>query len=397
MIKKFLELGLLPRVMIAIVLGVSLGGIVGQTFVSVFATFNGFFGQYLGFCIPLIILGLVAPGIADLGKNGGRLLLIVVVIAYGSTLFAGFFSYIACSAIFPLLLDNASATGTAAVETAELGFLPPLFTLEIPPLFDVMTALVLAFVLGIGMMKIKGDLLKQSFTEFRNIIEQLIVWTIIPLLPIYVFSLFLNMSYSGIAWQIIRDFGLIIGVILVLHLLLLLLQFAVGGAIARRNPFKMLWTMLPAYMTALGTSSSAATIPVTLQSAKKMGVNHDIADFCIPLCAAIHLPGSTLKIVATALAVCLMDGLPHDLFLFAGFIMLLGVVMVAAPGVPGGAIMAALGVLHASLGFGDTQNTLMIAIYLAIDSFGTAGNVTSDGAIAAGINHLAMTKTTEEP
>ncbi|MCL2742898.1 MAG: dicarboxylate/amino acid:cation symporter [Planctomycetaceae bacterium] len=388
MISKILEFGLLPRVALAIILGMSLGCVAGQTFVLVFATFNGFFGQYLGFCIPLIILGLVAPGIADLGKSGGRLLLVVVVISYASTLFAGFFSYTACSAIFPLLLENTSAAKEAAVGTADkgLGFLPPAFTLAIPPVFDVMTALILAFVLGIGMARIEGDALKRGFLEFRSIIEKVIVWTVIPLLPIYIFGLFLNMSHSGAAWRIIRDFGLVIGVIFALHLLLLLIQFSIGGAIARRNPFKMLWMMLPAYMTALGTSSSAATIPVTLQSAKKMDINHDIADFCIPLCAAIHLPGSTLKIVATALAVCLMDGMPHGPGLFAGFIMLLGVIMVAAPGVPGGAIMAALGVLQTSLGFSETQNALMIAIYLAIDSFGTAGNVTSDGAIAAAIN-----------
>ena len=382
-IRKF---GLLPRVILAIILGLTLGQWVSPIFVRCLATFNGLFGQFLGFAVPLIILGLVAPGIADLGRSGGRLLAVTVLLAYTSTIFAGFFAYSSCSAIFPNLPGMVTATENVP---ASPDLLSPLFSIAIPPPLDVMTALVLAFVFGIGMAVTESETLKRTFAESRTIIELLIVKVIVPLLPLHIFGLFLNMTHSGAAVRIISDFGKVVGVIFALHLVLLLIQFTVAGLFARRNPLKMLRTMLPAYMTALGTASSAATIPVTLTSAKNLGIHGDVADFCIPLCATIHLSGSMLKITATALAICLMDGLPHDPALFAGFIMLLAVMMVAAPGVPGGAIMAATGVLQSSLGFGEPQIGLMIAIYLAIDSFGTAGNVTGDGAIAVIVDRIA--------
>ena len=387
-LKKF---GLLPRVILAIIAGLVLGQSVGSTFVGWWATFNGLFGQFLGFSIPLIILGLVAPGIADLGKSGGRLLGVTVILAYGSTLFAGFLAYSSCSIIFPNLIGAATEVldGSSEKIPTSLGLLPPIFLIEIPPVVSVTTALLLAFVFGIGMAAGGSEILLRGFTESRSVVEKLIVTVIVPLLPFHIFGLFLNMAHSGVAMQIIGDFGKVIGVIFALHLLLLLMQFSVAGIVGRRNPLRMLWTMLPAYATALGTSSSAATIPVTLASAKKLGINNDVADFCIPLCATIHLSGSMLKITATALTVCLMDGLPHDPMLFTGFIMLLGVMMVAAPGIPGGAIMAATGVLQSSLAFNEPQVALMIAIYLAIDSFGTAGNVTGDGAIAVIVDKIA--------
>ena len=391
---SFKNFGLLPRVVLAIVAGLVLGQHVGPTFVRWCATFNILFGQFLGFSIPLIILGLVAPGIAELGKGGGRLLGITVALAYGSTLFAGCFAYSACSAIFPSLLGVATEVGAPSPDAipTSLGLLEPIFSIEIPPAMNVVTALLLAFIFGIGMAATNSEILLRGFTESRTIIEKLIVTVVVPLLPLHIFGLFLNMTHSGVAAAIIVDFGKVIGVIFVLHLLLLLIQFSVAGIVGRRNPLWMLWTMAPAYMTALGTASSAATIPITLSSAKKLGIDNDVVDFCIPLCATIHLSGSMLKITATALAVCLMDGLPHDPVLFAGFIFLLGVMMIAAPGIPGGAIMAATGVLQSSLGFNEPQVALMIAIYLAIDSFGTAGNVTGDGAVAVIVDRMAQSK-----
>ena len=391
---NFSKIGILPRVILAIILGMTLGPYVGQAFVRSFATFNGLFGQLLAFAVPLIILGLVAPGIAELGRSGGRLLAVTVLLAYTSTVFAGWFSYSSCSVIFPKLLGIAGESIGQTVAVGEnahdaLNLLPSFFTIAIPPPLDVMTALILAFVFGIGMAVTGSEALKRTFTESRDIIELLIVKVIVPLLPLHIFGLFLNMANSGAAVRIIGDFGKVIGVIFVLHVTLLLIQFTVAGLVARRNPLTMLWKMLPAYMTALGTASSAATIPVTLASAKKLGIRNDVADFCIPLCATIHLSGSMLKITGTALAICLMHGMPHDPALFAGFIMLLGVMMVAAPGIPGGAIMAATGLLQSSLGFDNAQIGLMIAIYLAIDSFGTAGNVTGDGAIAVIVDRFA--------
>lgn len=204
----------------------------------------------------------------------------------------------------------------------------------------------------------------------------------VPLLPIYIFGIFLNMTHSGQVFSILMVFIKIIGVIFLLHIFLLVFQYCIAALFVRRNPFKLLGKMLPAYFTALGTQSSAATIPVTLEQTKKNGVSSDIAGFVIPLCATIHLSGSTLKIVACALALMMMQGMPFDFPLFAGFIFMLGITMVAAPGVPGGAIMASLGILQSMLGFDESAQALMIALYIAMDSFGTACNVTGDGAIA---------------
>lgn len=387
--KKRIRFGLLPRVVLAIILGLIVGSFAPEWLVRIFVTFNGLFSQFLSFCIPLIILGLVAPGIADMGKGAGRLLVLTVLLAYGFTLFSGFFTYFSCEAIFPGFLGTSSLAGLN-IENPESGMAAPYFSLEMAPIFGVMTALVLAFVLGIGMATGKEEsFLRKLLNEFKGIIERLISAVIIPLLPLFILGIFMNMSYSGAAFAIITLFGKVIAVIFVLHILLLIIMFCIAGLVAGKNPFRMLYTMLPAYMTALGTSSSAATIPITLQQAIKLGVKEDIAGFCVPLCATIHLSGSTMKITAMSLAICIMTGLPHDLLLYAGFICMLGIMMIAAPGVPGGAIMASIAVLQSMLHFDASAIGLMIALYIAIDSFGTACNVTGDGAIAVIVNKIA--------
>ncbi len=383
------KLPLLAKVGIAIVLGLALGYVFPEWLSRIFVTFNGLFAQFLGFCIPLIILGLVAPGIADLGKTAGKLLLITIAIAYGSTLFSGFMTYFSCESLFPMIDVDAQGSHGSIINPEE-GMLTPYFVVEMPPLFEVMTALLLAFMLGLGVSVSRngGDTLKAALFDLKEIIEIVISRVIIPLLPLHIFGMFLNMSTSGTAFSIISTFGKVIGIIFILHILLLLIQYTVAGIIVRKNPLRLLLTMLPAYATALGTSSSAATIPVTLRQAIRNGVDEDIAGFCIPLCATIHLAGSILKITATALAVCMINGYPHDLIVFAGFIFMLGVIMIAAPGVPGGAIMAAIAPLQSLLGFGEADVALMIAVYIAIDSFGTACNVTGDGAIALVVDKL---------
>lgn len=247
---------------------------------------------------------------------------------------------------------------------------------------NVMTALVLAFTLGLGLASLNSDALKNVARDFQEIIVRMISAVILPLLPLYIFGIFLNMTHSGQVYSILMVFIKIIGVIFVLHIFLLVFQYSIAALFVHRNPFKLLSKMLPAYFTALGTQSSAATIPVTLEQTKKNGVSAEVAGFVIPLCATIHLSGSTLKIVACALALMMMQGMPFDFPLFAGFIFMLGITMVAAPGVPGGAIMAALGILQSMLGFDESAQALMIALYIAMDSFGTACNVTGDGAIA---------------
>ena len=354
------KFGLLPRVVLAIALGVACGFFLPGWATRIALTFNAIFGQFLGFAIPLLILGLVAPGIADLGRNAGRLLALTAALAYAFTLFSGFGTYLTGRLVFPALLE-----GSAAVLPEEGAALAPYFTVEMPPVMGVMSALVLAFVLGLGMAYIRSETLKGAMDDFKRIIELVILRVIIPLLPFYIFGIFLSMAQSG---QV--------------TVVLLLVQFSVAGLVARKNPLKMLRTMLTAYVTALGTQSSAATIPVTLAQTVKLGVRPELASFVVPLCATIHLSGSMMKITACALAVSMIAGLDIPASTFAGFILLLAVTMVAAPGVPGGAIMAALGLLESMLGFDETLAGLMIATYIAMDSFGTATNVTGDGAVA---------------
>jgi Na+/H+-dicarboxylate symporter len=384
--KKFHQ-SLLAWVAIAIATGILLGQVAPAGIARIFVTFNSLFGNFLSFSIPLIILGLVAPAIGELGKGAGRLLVITALIAYGSTIFSGFFTYFSGSAVLPhILTENAEI---AAMENPENTMLKPYFTVEMPPLMDIMTSLLLAFTIGLGLSSIKGNTLQAAFTDFRDIIMQLIRSAIIPLLPLHIFGIFLNITVSGQVATIIFMFLKVILFIFVLHIALLLIQFVAAGIAGKKNPLILLRNMLPAYLTALGTQSSAATIPVTLSQALKNGVRENIAVFTIPLCATIHLAGSTMKIVACAMAILLMAGEPVSLLQFGGFILMLGITMVAAPGVPGGAIMAALGLLGSMLGFNETLQALMIALYIAMDSFGTACNVTGDGAIAIVVDRIA--------
>lgn len=385
MFAKLNKFPLLAKVLIAITLGIICSFFFPEFINRGFVTLNGIFGNFLGFIIPLIIVGLVAPGIAELGNGAGRLLAITAAIAYGSTLFAGFFSYFLCDLSFPYILDSQSAFNQTVTEAHKI---LPYFSVEMPPLFSVTTALVFAFVLGLGLCAIEGNKLKNGLLEFRDLVNKVISGVIIPLLPLYIFGIFLQIGAEGQAGAIMKLFIKVIAVIFVLHVSLLLIQFITAGIIVKRNPLKLLATMLPAYVTALGTQSSAATIPVTLRQTIKNGVDEKLAGFVVPLCATIHLAGSTLKIVACAFAILWMQGMPHGVELFAGFICMLGITMVAAPGVPGGAIMAALGLLASMLGFNEDLQGLMIALYIAMDTFGTACNVTGDGAISLVVDKI---------
>ncbi|MBR5299135.1 MAG: dicarboxylate/amino acid:cation symporter [Bacteroidales bacterium] len=385
---KKLEIGLLGKILIAIALGVGLGLIAPSWMVRIFLTFNGIFSQFLGFAIPLIIVGLVAPAISDIGKTAGKMLLLTVGIAYGSTVFAGIVSYLTGASLFPGMIQS----GAALQEISSAAELAPYFTVTIPPLMNVMTALILAFTLGLGLAALDRQTLKDAIHDFEQVITKTIKSAIIPLLPLYIFGIFLNMTYVGQVFSILTVFIKIIGIIFLIHIGILILQFAIAGGFAKRNPLKLLWTMMPAYFTALGTQSSAATIPVTLEQTRKNGVSEEVAGFTIPLCATIHMSGSTLKIVACALALMIMQGMPYDFGMFFGFICMLGITMVAAPGVPGGAIMASLGLLQSMLGFDQEAQALMIALYIAMDSFGTACNVTGDGAIALIVDRITGRK-----
>lgn len=370
--------GLLSQIIIAIVLGIGAGIISPALPVRIFVTFNGLFSEFLAFIIPLIIVGLVAPAIADIGKGAGKMLAVTALLAYAATLFSGFTSYAVGETFFPILITR----DIPLSEISEANGVVPFFTIDIPEPMNVMTALVMAFTLGLGMANLNTSYLKNAFVDFKDIIVKTIQKVILPLLPIYIFGIFFNMTHSGQVFHVLSVFIKIIGIIFILHILLLVFQYVIAGLIAGKNPFRMLANMMPAYFTALGTQSSAATIPVTLKQTVKNGVNEDTAGFVIPLCATIHLSGSTMKIVACALALMMMQDIPYDFRMMSGFIFMLGITMVAAPGVPGGAIMASLGILSSMLGFDENAQALMIALYIAMDSFGTACNVTGDGALA---------------
>ena len=393
--KRFKDWGLLPKVLIAIALGVVCSLFFPNGLTRVFITINSIFSNFLGLFIPIIILGLIAPGIFELGKGAGKLLLITAGIAYLSTILSGLFSFVTCQVTYPSMLGGAVAS-LGGIDMAA-NDLKPYFTIEMPPLMSVTTSLVLAFVTGLSLIAIKGDSLRGVMLELRELVFLVIRKVIIPILPVFIFGIFLEMGAEGNVGPVLGMFLKIILIIFAMHVTVLVLQFCIAGAIAHKNPFKALVTMLPAYVTALGTQSSAATIPVTRVQAIKNGVDPDVADFVVPLCATIHMSCSMLKIVACAYAISLSMGLDISFATYAGFILMLGITMIAAPGVPGGAIMAALGLLASMLGFDTNMQGLMIALYIAMDSFGTAGNVTGDGAIALIINKIKMKTTDARP
>lgn len=387
------KIPLVIRVLIAIILGIVLGLFLPEGAVRIFATFNSIFSNLLGFIIPLLIVGLIAPAIAELGKGAGKLVAITAGLAYLSTLLAGFFSWGVSMAVFPRMLRDNDVTSLA---DPEAGTAAPVFEIEIPAMFPIMTALVFAFMLGVAMTILDTPNLQKVFVDFREVIVLFIEKVIVPLLPLFIFGIFLNMSFAGQVGSILRAFLGVIVVVFGITVVFMVGLFIVGGVVGRRNPFKLLKNMLPAYATALGTSSSAATIPVTLRSAIKAGISEPVASFVVPLGATIHLAGSTIKITAFSLAVMILFGMEIPPLLIIGFVLMLGVTMVAAPGVPGGAIFAASALLTSMLGFNEAQVGLMIATYIAIDSIGTATNVTCDGALCAILDRLSKKITSDD-
>jgi Na+/H+-dicarboxylate symporter len=380
------KIGLLPRLIIAIIIGILVGAFLPEWVVGIFATFNSIFGAFLSFAIPLIIVGFVAPGIGDLGDGAEKLLAITAGIAYVSQLLAGSFAYFTATSLFPSFLKAGSLITDAT--NPEEALVAPFFTVDMPPVFDVMTALLIAFTIGLGIAAIKGDALKKVMHEFQNIIDLLISRIIIPLLPFHIAGIFANMTFAGQVVTILSVFSRVFLIVIALHLITLVIQFTIAGTYAGANPFRLLKNMVPAYLTAIGTQSSAATIPVTLEQTKKNGVKDDIADFVIPLCATIHLSGSTITLTCCSIAIMMLNGINMTFVQMIPFILMLGITMVAAPGVPGGAVMAALGLLESMLGFSQPMLSLMIALYIAQDSFGTATNVTGDAAIAVMVNKI---------
>ncbi len=377
------KIGLLPRLIIGIIAGILIGMTQIEILTRILITFSGIFGQFLNYIIPLLIIGFIVPGIAELGDEAGRLLGITAGLAYLSTIIAGSLAFLGARSILPSLIKTGADIGANGVEIS------PIFELQIEPIMGVMAALVTAFVLGLGIAAIKGKTMLSFMNEFQGIIEKVIENIIIPLLPIYIAGIFAEMAFSGEAFQTLAVFGRVFILVIAMHIGYIILQYLLAGSVSGKNPFAAIKNMLPAYFTAIGTQSSAATIPVTLKSTKKNNVSDEIAEFVIPLCATVHLAGSTITLTTCAIAVMLLQGTVLTFAQVFPFILMLGVTMIAAPGVPGGAVMAALGLLSSMLGFSEANLGLMMALYMAQDSFGTAANITGDGAISILVDKIA--------
>ena len=384
------NISLISRIIFFLIVGISIGFVCSQFEllipIKILSTFSSLFKNFLSFVIPLIIIGFIVPGIASLKGKSGRGLFITTAIAYTSTIFAGLLAYIVGSNILPGLITTGKSLEDCASEVT------PMFTVDIPPVMQVMSALVLAFILGIGLSRIKDSVFLKVVEEFNEIISMVVSKILIPLVPVYIGCIFAQLSYSGEIFNTLKTFGIVYIILLILQIIYLVIQYSIAGAILKKNPLSLLKNQLPAYMTAVGTQSSAATIPVNLECVKSNGVSEEVTDFVVPLCATIHLAGDTITLVITSIAVMCMNGEVPYIMDFIPFILMLGVTMIAAPGVPGGGVMAALGLLQDMFGFAEVQQSLMIALHAAQDSFGTATNVTGDGAIAILVDKILNRK-----
>lgn len=384
------KIGLVPKLIIGIIAGILIGSFAPEFLVKVLVTASSLFSAFLKFVIPFIIIGFVTAGIADLATGAGKLLGVTTGIAYGSTIVAGTLAFIVASLIFPSFIDPSVAS---QIGDPEAGMLEPIFTIPLSPMVDVTAAIVFSFTMGLGISALrnndKGEILYNLFQEFQEIITKVLSTIIIPLLPIYIAGTFANITYAGQVWNILSIFWRVYLVVIPLHIVYLIIQFTTAGFVTGKNPLKMLKNQIPGYLTAVGTQSSATTIPVNVECAKNNGVSKEIREFCVPLCATIHLSGSIISVTSFAVAVLMMNGMDHGFSTVFPFILMLGIAMVAAPGAPGGAIMSALPFLP-MIGIPSDGGlaSLMIALYLTQDSFGTAANVSGDNAIAAVVDHL---------
>ena len=381
------KLGLVPKLIIAIVLGILAGQFLPEVICRLVVTLSGIFGNFLKFVIPLMILAYVTMGIADLTQGAGKLLLITVGVAYGSTIIAGSASYLVSSNLFPSFMNADAMEQIAATAGVSLS---PYFSITMTPVLDTLSAVVLAFILGLCLSAMRGreigDTLYHAVSDFSAIIDKVLHTVIIPLLPLYICGTFVDMTKSGKTFAILGILWKVFIVVVLMHLACIAVQFTVAGIVSRKNPLRLIRNQIPGYATALGTQSSAATIPVNLQCAEADGVCEQIRNFVVPLCANIHMAGSMITITACATAVCLMNRLPISLATVVPFIMTLGIAMVASPGAPGGSIMTALPFLYMIFGpeAGDPNGpicAIMVALYITQDSFGTACNVSGDNAI----------------
>ena len=384
-------LGLFGRILIAIALGAAFGFVLPDVGVRILKTFNVFFAQILKFIVPLLILGLVTPAIADVGKGAGKMLLAVMAVSYCSTVTAGFFAYGAGSFLLPHYVQP------GAFEAVGNGkeFLP-FFELKIPPVCDVLTALALAFMVGVGIVFTGSTSLKRGVGEFGVIVKLTIMRVIIPGLPVYILTMISEMTASGKLAATAGVMFKVIGTGWGLTIVFLALLYLVAGAIAGRNPFVCLWRMLPAYLTGLSIASSSAVIPVTLDCCEKNGISKNVRDFVVPLCANVHMVGSAIKMLTSMVAIIIIYDLHPEFGKMANFIFMMGIAAVAAPGVMSGVLMASVGLMESIVGFTPEQVGLLMTFYLALDGYGPAANVTGDGAIALVIDRFFGKPTASE-
>lgn len=387
---KRIASSLLFRIIVAIILGIICSFFFPEWLARIFITFNELFGNFLNFFVPVLIFALITPAIAGLGRGAGKWLGVTIGLAYGSTILAGLVAYAVAWGLYPSLLGGQSLD--TSVSDIDEGALTSYFSIEMPPPFEIMTALLLAFCVGLAMTVVKSDTMYAVSRELERVVMKVITAFVIPLLPLFIFGMFLNLGMNGNLGDTLVAFGKVLVLSIVMTLLYLALQYLIAGAIAGKNPLVAFKNVLPAYFTALGTSSSAASIPISYQSAMRNRLDENVAGFVIPLGASTHLSGSMMKIALYAFAITYMADIEVSFGLAVGFLLMLGVTMVAAPGVPGGAIMAATGLLGSMLGFDADMIALMIAAYIAIDSFGTAANVAGDNAIALIVNKFAAGK-----
>ena len=385
------KIGLIPRMILGILVGILVGLYLPDWFVRITITFSSIFGAFLNFIIPLMILAFVTKGIADLGEGAGRLLGVTVGLAYMSTLIGGSLSYFMANAIFPGFI---SPEQVAAIQDSEGLTLEPYFEVPITPFFDVTSAIIFAFMLGISISWLRktkqGEVLYHAVSEFNIVITKVLGTAIVPLLPFFILGNFAKMAKSGSVFAVLSIFWKIFLCVIALHLLYVSVLFIISGSYTGKNPFTMIKNQVRGYLTAVGTQSSAATIPVNLQCAENNGVSREIGDFVIPLGATVHMPGSMITITACTFTILTMYDMPHSYGLILRLIAILGIAMVAAPGAPGGAVMSALPFLPVvGISPESTMASLLITLYLTQDSFGTACNITGDAAIACIVNKIS--------
>lgn len=382
----FKKKSLLFKLLIGIILGIIIGVISKKLeiylVVRILNTISTLFGSFLNYSIPLIIIGFITTGISDMGKNSGKLLTLTAIISYISTLSSGFSAYLLGSSLLPKILKATPSITSSSVH------LDPLFKISINPIMDIIAALITAFVVGIGIAYTKKGRLYEVAMDFRGIIELVVRKILVPFIPVYICGIFAKLSASGDIFSTLKAFSAVYMLIIPLQALIILVEFIVAGAITKKSPIKCLKTILPSYMMAIGTQSSVATIPVTMNCAKNNEVSKEVADFVVPLCSTIHLAGDTITLVLGSIAIMILNGQSPTPSLMLPYILMLSITMLAAPGIPGGGAYAALGLLKDMLSFNPAQQGLMIAIHFAQDSFGTATNVSGDGAIALIVDKL---------